>query len=39
MSENQEIKLAELFDEAYTLFQTFDHRDDPTNSPEFQVRP
>lgn len=30
--------LNEIFDEAYKLFESFDKRDDPTNSPEFQVR-
>jgi hypothetical protein len=33
----EEIKLEELFSDAYKLFETFDKRDDPTNSPEFQV--
>ena len=32
-----EIKLFELFDNAYKLFEEFDRRDDPSNSPEFQV--
>jgi immunoglobulin-binding protein 1 len=31
-----EIKLFELFDNAYKLFEEFDRRDDPSNSPEFQ---
>lgn len=30
--------LNSIFDEAYKLFESFDKRDDPTNSPEFQVR-
>lgn len=32
-----EIKLFELFDSAYKLYEDFDKRDDPSNSPEFQV--
>lgn len=32
-----EITLNSLFEEAYKLFESFDKRDDPTNSPEFQV--
>jgi hypothetical protein len=33
----EEIKLSDLFDNAYKLFESFDRREDPTNSPEFQV--
>lgn len=33
-----EINLNSLFDEAYTLYESFDKRDDPSNSSEFQVR-
>lgn len=33
----EEIKLSDLFEDAYKLFESFDSRDDPTNSPEFQV--
>lgn len=32
-----EINLNSLFDEAYTLYESFDKRDDPSNSSEFQV--
>lgn len=38
MSQPEEITLNSLFDEAYKLFESFDKRDDPTNSPEFQVK-
>lgn len=34
--ESGELKLYELFDSAYKLFEDFDKRDDPSNSPEFQ---
>ena len=37
MSLQPEISLNSLFDEGYKLFESFDKRDDPTNSPEFQV--
>lgn len=30
-------KLSEIFKEAYELYQSFDKRDDPTNSQEFQA--
>ena len=33
----EEIKLSDLFEDAYKLFESFDSRDDATNSPEFQV--
>lgn len=32
-----EINLTDLFEDAYKLFESFDKRDDPSNSPEFQV--
>lgn len=32
-----EKRLEEIYDEAYTLYETFDRREDPSNSPEFQV--
>lgn len=33
----EEIKLSDLFEDAYKLFESFDMREDPSNSPEFQV--
>ncbi|CRL00807.1 CLUMA_CG014059, isoform A [Clunio marinus] len=36
MSQSTEITLNSLFDEAYKLFESFDKRDDPSNSSEFQ---
>lgn len=32
-----EKRLEEIYDEAYTLYESFDRREDPGNSPEFQV--
>lgn len=32
-----EKRLEEIYDEAYTLYESFDKREDPGNSPEFQV--
>jgi hypothetical protein len=33
----EQIKLSDLFDNAYKLFESFDKRDDASNSPEYQV--
>lgn len=33
----EDVKLYTLFDDAYKLFEQFDRREDPSNSPEFQV--
>lgn len=33
----EEVKLSDLFENAYKLFESFDLRDDPGNSQEFQV--
>lgn len=30
-------KLSEIYSEAYELYKDFDKRDDPSNSPEYQV--
>lgn len=37
MSHQEEITLNSLFDDAYKLLETFDKREDPSNSAEFQV--
>lgn len=34
---HQEVTLNSLFDDAYKLLETFDKREDPSNSAEFQV--
>jgi hypothetical protein len=36
-SDMEDIKLSDLFEDAYKLFESFDKREDPTNSLEFQV--